>query len=74
MRGEGAGPRSPRFPRRASLRGELGGRRGAGSRREGEVLGILGGTGSTERGWLRARGLGDHSIILVVGPKGCGER
>lgn len=52
MRGEGAGPRSPRFPRRASLRGELGGRRGAGSRREGEVLGVLGGTGSTERVWL----------------------
>lgn len=54
IRGEGAGPGAPRFPRRASLRGELGGRRGAGSQREAEVLGIPGGTGNTEHGRLHA--------------------
>lgn len=54
IRGQGAGARAPRFPRPASLRGEHSGRRGARSRGEAEVLGILGGTGSTKHGRLHA--------------------
>lgn len=50
----GGGVSRPAVPTASFIEWELGGRRGAGSHREAEVLGIPGGTGSTEHGRLHA--------------------
>lgn len=73
----GGGAWRPAIPTASFIEGELGGQRGAASHRKPEVLGVLGGAGSTEHGWLPAcmhdKDPEDRSITLALSPKEWGE-